>query len=554
MELNKQQLKKILVEGGYLEAADWQTAEAETTRRKIEIIDYLFDEGLLDKDVFGQAMAEFFGVPYADLNSNMPDADQIKLVTEDLATKYRLVLFKKSPENLIITTDQPDNPELKKVLLKVFGKNVKLAYSLTEDIDAVLISYRQALATRFSQIIKEKHRIAPEIVDEIFSDAITYRASDIHFEPEPNEVVVRFRVDGILAEAGRLPKEFYEGIVNRIKVKSRLRTDEHFAAQDGSMFYEREGVAADMRVSIVPILDGEKIVIRLLSHYVRGYGLGDLGLSLRDQKIIEVASEKPFGMILTVGPTGSGKSTTLYAMLKKINSRDVNITTIEDPVEYKIAGINQIQVNTATNLTFAKGLRSIVRQDPDIIMVGEIRDTETTDIAINAALTGHLLLSTFHANDAATGIPRLLDMGAEPFLLASTLQLIMAQRLTRKICEKCRVSYKIKSDQLAATYPQVKGFFKSGDLTLYKGKGCPVCHGTGYAGRIALFEIISITPELQELILNHPSSMQIWQLAQKQGSVSMFEDGITKVLAGTTTVEEVVRVAMPMPLISSSKK
>ncbi len=552
MELNQQQLKKILVEGGYLEEADWLTAEAETARRHIEIIDYLFDEGLLDKDVFGQAMAEFFGVPYADLNSNMPDAEQVKLVTEDLAIKYRIVLFKKTPKSLVITTDQPDNKELKEVLIKAYGKNVKIAYSLTEDINTVLVSYRQELATRFSQIIKEKHRIAPEIVDEIFSDAITYRASDIHFEPEPYEVVVRFRIDGILAEAGRLPKEFYEGIVNRIKVKSRLRTDEHYAAQDGSMFYEREGIAADMRVSIVPILDGEKIVIRLLSHYVRGYGLSDLGLSLRDQKVIEAASEKPFGMILTVGPTGSGKSTTLYAILKKINSRDVNITTIEDPVEYKISGVNQIQVNTATNLTFAKGLRSIVRQDPDIIMVGEIRDPETTDIAINAALTGHLLLSTFHSNDAATGIPRLLDMGAEPFLLASTLQLIMAQRLTRKICENCRVSYKVKTEQLVAKYPQVRGFFKSGDLTLYQGKGCPICHGTGYTGRVALFEIISITPELQELILTHPSSLQIWQLAQKQGSISMFEDGIAKVLTGTTTIEEVTRVATP--IILSPKK
>jgi len=545
-KMDQQQLKKILVDSGYVDLKDWLSAESESNKRRIDPVDFLINQGSLNKDVYGQAMAEFFGVPYADLNSNMPSKEQIKELPEDVAVGMRLVLFKKTPKELILATDQPKNEKLLSYIKEKSVKiKIKLAYSLTEDIDSALLAYRQALATRFSKIIKEKHRIAPEIVDEIFFDAITYRASDIHFEPALEEVIVRFRIDGVLEEAGKLPREFYEGIVNRIKVKSRLRTDEHFSAQDGSLSYVKDNVGADMRVSIVPILEGEKIVIRLLSHYVRGLGLSDLGLSEKDQKLIEESANKPFGMILVVGPTGSGKTTTLYAVLKKLNTRDVNITTIEDPVEYKVVGVNQIQVNTQTNLTFAKGLRSVVRQDPDIIMVGEIRDNETAEISINAALTGHLLLSTFHANDASTGIPRLLDMGAEPFLLASTLEMIIAQRLARRICEKCRVSYVVKKNELIKKYPILSNYFKQNNITLYYGKGCGACHNSGYNGRVALFEIIKSSPRLQELILTSPSASQIWKLARQEGALSMFDDGVAKSLSGLITIDEVMRVVAP---------
>lgn len=547
MDINKEQLKDILVSGGYLDESDWNKAESESKKSNSYVLDYLMERGMLSGDVFGQAVAEFLGLSYADLNSNMPEKEQILKIPEDVATKYRLVLFKSGPKSLILATDNPQNPELSEFLKEKFKDfKVKLAYSLTEDIDAAFLVYRKALETKFSEIIKEKHRIAPEIVDEIFSDAISYRASDIHFEPEEKEVIIRFRIDGVMEEAGRLPKEFYEGILNRIKIKSKLRTDEHFATQDGSMSYSRDGMGADMRVSIAPILDGEKVVIRLLSHYVRGIGLGDLGLSVKDQRILEKASLRPFGMILVVGPTGSGKSTTLYAILKKLNNRSVNITTIEDPVEYKIKGVSQIQVNPNTNLTFAKGLRSMVRQDPDIIMVGEIRDSETAEIAINSALTGHLLLSTFHANDAAASIPRLMDMGVEPFLLASTIEIIVAQRLTRRLCEKCRYSEIAKKEYLAKFPKEVGKYFSGKNRTIFKAKGCPVCNGTGYKGRIGLFEVIVSTPELKTLLAKNPSVHEIWSLCSKQGSHTLFEDGLEKVANGFTSLEEVMRVAPPL--------
>lgn len=426
------------------------------------------------------------------------------------------------------------------------GKKISLAYALIEGIEASFVHYQKPLETRFSKIINNKGRVAPELLGEIFDDALAYHASDIHFEPQIKEVLVRFRVDGVLHEAGRIPKEYYENILNRIKVQSGLRIDEHFAAQDGSLRYEKNATFVDLRTSIVPTVEGEKVVLRVLSAYVQGFSLADIGLSEVHQRLLEQAAEKPFGMILVAGPTGSGKTTTLYALLKLVNSPDVNITTIEDPVEYRVVGLNQIQVNPQTNLTFSKGLRSIVRQDPDIILVGEIRDEETAEISVNAALTGHLLYSTFHANDAATAIPRLLDMGIEPFLLASTLEVIVAQRLVRKICDHCKHSVtKPLSDFNTPQLKPIATYFEGKSVNLYEGKKCDACGNTGYKGRTAIFEFIQITQEMQNLILKSPSTKEIWQLARKEGSKTLFEDGIDKVKAGITTLEELLRVAEP---------
>lgn len=302
----------------------------------------------------------------------------------------------------------------------------------------------------------------------------------------------------------------------------------------------------DLRVSLIPTVEGEKVVMRVLGSYVAGLSFADVGFSDVHREIIERSIAKPFGMILTVGPTGSGKTTTLYSLLKLLNKPDVNITTIEDPVEYKMTGTNQIQVRESGNMTFARGLRSIVRQDPDIILVGEIRDQETAEISVNAALTGHLLLSSFHANDAATAMPRLVDMGIEPFLLASTLEIIIAQRLVRRICSNCRYSLPASTAMEAVHIPNIKWaeYLKPSD-TVYAGKGCNVCAGSGYNGRVALFEIIEVTPEMQELMLHSPSTRQIETLARKQGSPSMFWDGIDKVKLGMTTLSEVVRVVPP---------
>ncbi len=542
-------IKELLIAGSYISDEDAQKAEEVAKSSSISFIDALLRDGIVNSDIVGQATAESFNVPYADLNSAAIPADQIRKIPEELAKKLRVILFNEEKEDEVtVTTDAPDQADLEKELKGIFpGKKINLAYSLSEDIDNLFIFYEKPLDTRFSKIIEESDRVAPEILEEIFDDAITYKASDIHFEPQARVVVIRFRVDGVLHEAGRLPKEYYENVLNRIKVKSALRIDEHYAAQDGALHYDgKNGISVDMRTSLVPIVEGEKVVLRVLGSYVQGLTFNDLGLTPRNQELLREAAEKPFGMILVVGPTGSGKTTTLYSLLKMLNNPDTNITTIEDPVEYKVQGLNQIQVNQITGLTFARGLRAIVRQDPDIILVGEIRDLETVEISVNAALTGHLLLSTFHANDAATAIPRLLDMGTEPFLLSSTMNLIIAQRLVRKICEHCKVSVVKKPEDFNT--PQLKGVIKylpAKNLTLYEGKKCEVCGFTGYKGRTSIYEVIKITPTMQELIVKRPSAQEIWELARKEGAKSVFEDGLEKVKNGFTTIEELIRIAPP---------
>lgn len=547
MNIDNKKLATVLLDGNYLTEDVMKQADEAVSKNGKTLFAHLLDQKLLNEDIIGQAIAESFGVSYSDLNSNQPKKEQILKIPEEVARKYRCVLFEESKDkkHVTITTDDPKK-ELAPELSQLFpNQKVIITYSLTEDIDTAFFHYQKTLDTRFSKIIESKQHIAPEILEQIFEDAYMFHASDIHFEPRAKEVVVRFRVDGVLHEAGTIPKEHYENILNRIKVQSRLRIDEHFAAQDGSMRFEKGDTVFDLRTSIVPTVEGEKIVLRMLAAYVQGFGLSNLGMSEDHQEILAEVARKPFGMILVTGPTGSGKTTTLYAVLKLLHKPEVNITTIEDPVEYKVVGINQIQVNPQTNLTFAKGLRSIVRQDPDIILVGEIRDEETAEIAVNAALTGHLLLSTFHANDAATAVPRLLDMKVEPFLLASTVEVIIAQRLVRRICSSCRHSVSSTPKEIALKFPGAKEFFKEKDITLYAGKGCNVCGDTGYQGRAAIFEFIRVTPELQDVILKNPSTKEIWELAKKQGSQSMFEDGIEKVKNGTTTLEELVRVAPP---------
>ena len=549
MEITDQKIKEILLSEDYVTKQDIKKAEEFAKSHHSSIIEYLITRGIITKDLLGQATAEFFNVPYADLNSKQPSREQVLEIPAKTAKNFRAVLFDKKDNQVIVTTDQPDQKELKPALKEVFkAKEIDIYYSLSEDVDEALINYRKPLETRFGKIIEAENRVAPEIIDEIIADASALRASDIHLEPQEKEIIVRFRVDGVLYEVGRIPKIYYDNILNRIKVQAHLRIDEHFSAQDGAIRYigKKAEKPIDLRVSIIPTLDGEKVTTRLLSLYIQSFTLADLGLSANGQELVESQAKKPFGMILATGPTGSGKTTTLYALLKILNHPEVNITTIEDPVEYRIIGTNQIQVNPDTNLTFADGLRSIIRQDPDIILVGEIRDNETAEIAVNAALTGHLLLSTFHANDAPTAIPRLLDMGIEPFLLASTLEVIVAQRLARKICENCRHSVSTKQSDIIKILPQAELYFPEKTTDLYQGKGCKNCGGTGFRGRVAIFEIINVTKEIKDLILTNPSTKQIWDLAKSQGAQSLFEDGVEKVKNGVTTLEELLRVAAPV--------
>lgn len=540
-------IKTILLQENYISEADSKAAETASHDSR-GYVDYLIEHELLSKTLLGQAIAEAYKIPFIDLANNPPGKENATKIPETIARANRAVYVKTLNDKIVvIATDTPEKVD-QKVLASLFPKlKIGLTYTLPDYIEESFALYEQPLDTRFSQIIGSGKRVAPEIVDEIIKDALRYRASDIHFEPQTEEVVIRFRVDGNLREAGKVPKIYYENILNRIKVESGMRIDEHQTAQDGAIQRPIDDErTVDLRVSLVPTVEGEKVVMRVLGSYIQSFSLEDIGLDAAHQTMLENYASRPFGMILTVGPTGSGKSTTLYSIVKLLNKPNVNITSIEDPVEYKMAGVNQIQVREQSNLTFAKGLRAIVRQDPNIILVGEIRDQETAEISVNAALTGHLLLSTFHSNDAATAIPRLVDMGIEPFLLASTLEIVISQRLVRRICNRCRYSLpasealKVFSGKTAG----VAKYFAKTD-TVYDGKGCNACNGTGFVGRSAIFQFIEVTPEMQDLIIKNPSTREIETLARKQGSRPMFEDGIEKVKTGITSIAEVMRVAEP---------
>jgi type II secretory ATPase GspE/PulE/Tfp pilus assembly ATPase PilB-like protein len=545
MDIDQNKIKEILLKENYINKANAEKADEYVKNKEGEFLDYFMSNGLLTKDLFGQALAESFNVPYLDLNTNVPEKNLILKIPEEMAIKFRAILFKETEKTVIIATDNPSAQGIKEEIKKVIpDKEISVGFSLSEDIDSLFPLYKKTLDTRFNKIIEESEKIAPEIIDEIIDDALGFKASDVHFDLQDSEVIIRFRIDGLLHEAGRIPITYYANILNRVKVQAGMKIDEHFSAQDGAIRFDKNGQSVDMRVSVVPTLEGEKIVIRIFAEYMKNLTLDDLGLSKYHQKLILRAAQRPFGMVLVTGPTGSGKTTTLYALLKDLNTPEKNIATIEDPVEYKIPGVNHIQVNSATNLTFADGLKSLVRQDPDVILVGEIRDKETAAISINAALSGHLLFSTFHANDAASVIPRFLEMGIEPLYLSLTLKLVVAQRLVRKICNKCKYSYKISIKELSDIFPEAHNFFGK-ETTLYKGKGCPSCSGSGYRGRTAIFEMVEVDSEMEKLMLTNPSAQQIWLAEKKRGIQPIFNDGLEKVKDGTTTIEELLRVADP---------
>jgi type IV pilus assembly protein PilB len=545
MKIDDQKALEILVKEEYISKKDLKDAIEKSEKSNLTPLNYLINNNLLSIDLIGQAMAEYFGVSYADLNTSPPTAEQVSRIPEEIAKKFNAVIFKEDKREVVVATDDPKNPELAENLKTIFsGKKVALVYGMTVDIKNTFANYKTKLSTRFSEIIKAEGKVAPELTLEIISDALDLNASDIHFEPKSNETIIRFRIDGILHEVGKISKEYYENIINFLKISASLRIDEHRSTQDGAIRFNTKTDSADARLSIVPVVDGEKVVLRILSRHISDLSMENIGFSEDDQKIFENAIRKPFGMIIISGPTGSGKTTTLYSLISKISNPEINITTIEDPVEYIMDSANQIQVNNEAGVTFAKGLRSIVRQDPDVILVGEIRDRETAEISVNAALTGHLLFSTFHANNAATTFLRLGDMGIEKFLLASTIEMVAAQRLLRRICEKCRSSRAVDESYLSKFPSKFRSYLKN-IPTVYFGKGCPVCNGTGYKGRIAAFEIIQVTPEIQDLILKNATAGEIWELAKKQGAKSLFEDACEKAKLGTTSFEEVFRVAPP---------
>ncbi|HEU4965934.1 MAG TPA: ATPase, T2SS/T4P/T4SS family [Candidatus Saccharimonadales bacterium] len=519
-----QDLHRILVQQHYITEEESAAAEGSAVN-STEYVAALIHRGVLSETLLGQALAEHYHVRFVDLLLAPPTAKDIQRIPEDIARMYSLIYSHEDEHGVVIATTEPTTAAERKMaaLRPLFSKKkITFAYALPAGLEACFRAYEKPLGTRFSKIIQSSTRVAPEIVHEIMKDALGFRASDIHFEPHTSDVLVRFRIDGTLREAGHIPKPYYENILNRIKVESGMRIDEHLSAQDGSLQQHIGDETIDVRISIAPTIDGEKIAMRLLRSYVQGLALTDLGLDERHRATLENAARKPFGMILAVGPTGSGKTTTMYSLLKLLNRPDVNITSIEDPVEYKMTGVNQIPVRQQAGMTFARGLRSIVRQDPDIILVGEIRDQETADISVNAALTGHLLLSTFHANNAAAAIPRLIDMGIEQYLLASTLELIVAQRLVRTICMQCR--YSLTVAQMLRDFridpSAVRGYFTPTD-NVYAGKGCHACNGSGYTGRTAIFECIHMNQALQDTILHAPTAAAFAATAQEQGETTM---------------------------------
>ena len=451
----------------------------------------------------------------------------------------------------------PGNLENREFIERKTGEKVIPYFATSADILKALAHYKKEIKEEFEELIGEtlkelkKTKIANKslpiirMVDLILNYGYENRASDIHLEPYEKKIILRYRIDGVLHDVLTLEKSVHEFLISRIKIMARLRTDVHEAVQDGHFSFKAENKKVDVRVSIAPIEEGEKAVLRLLSERARRFDLKELGFSSKNLTIIKRNLKKPWGMILSAGPTGCGKTTTLYAMLKILNTREVNIMTIENPIEYDISGVSQIQVNPKTNLTFSQGLKAIIRQDPNIIMVGEIRDKDTAELAVDAATTGHLVLSTFHSIDASSVLIRLQNMGIEPFVIASTINIAIAQRLVRKICQKCIESYEISVLKLSSSLPEslIDKFpkTKKNTVRLFRGKGCPVCQETGYLGRIGIFEILEISGPIKKLIMEKTNASKIREQAIESGMVTMFEDGLEKVQNAITTMEEILR-------------
>jgi type IV pilus assembly protein PilB len=519
-----------------------------------------FEEKLLTQDLIsdvdlGKTVAALLKIPFIDLSTVQIPTALTYLIPEEYARTHKIIAFEETDNALKIAMANPaDDSLIRQFIEQKAHKKVSTYYTTQRSLEKILKIYKQNLQRSYDEMLKEQVDAAGKeslseapierIVDILIEYAYDNGASDIHLEPEKEKSIVRFRIDGVLQEVLSFKPDIHSQVISRIKFLAKLRTDEHLSAQDGKIQTKIENEELDIRVSIIPIVHGEKCVLRLLSARYRQFGLADLGMSDTDLKKVSNASAKPYGMILSTGPTGSGKTTSMYAILKILNTKERNIATIEDPVEYEIEGLNQIQVNPKTNLTFAEGLRSILRQDPNIIYVGEIRDDETADIAVNSAMTGHLVLSTLHTNDAATALPRLLDMNIEPFLVASTVNIIIAQRLVRKICEKCKVSEVKAIAELEKHFDKelLQKYFKNKqELRVYSGKGCPVCKNTGYVGRIGIFEVLELSSEIQDLVVAKSDSAKIMQQAIFEGMTTMIEDGLFKMQEGITTTEEILR-------------
>ena len=562
-------LKKLITDEGLINPEEFDRLTIETERKRQNPVDLLISRGFITLDYFYTILSKALKVPRIDIRAQKIDEEVLNLLPKDLAQAKRVLIFNREADGTLdVAMEDPTNLATLDFIQRRVGAKLKSFLVTDADLDWSFSLYEARIAQDFRKIIEENvetslrsHITGEEqlataaaelpivaIVDNLLAYAASLRTSDIHLEISEENVLVRFRVDGILHEIIRIPKAAHSAITARIKLLAGLRIDEHSRPQDGRFRFKSGSQLTDVRVSVMPTFYGEKTEMRFLVATQKPLAFSEIGMLDDHIKILEENVKKTFGMLLVCGPTGSGKTTTLYSILNILNRPEVNIVTIEDPIEYNVGSVNQTQVNPAADITFANGLRAFLRQDPNIIMVGEIRDSETADIAVQAALTGHLVLSSLHTNDAPTAVPRLIDMGIPSFLVAAVLNVVMSQRLVRQIHRDCIESYTPDEKALAAIHKQLIDLgFDPKDIhlpkILYRGRGCPADNFTGYLGRVGIFEIMNITDELRKLIISPDFSLDnLTKLAHKEGMISMFEDGMRKVERGTTTIEELLRV------------
>ncbi|KKQ28343.1 MAG: type II secretion system protein E [Candidatus Levybacteria bacterium GW2011_GWA2_37_36] len=572
-DFNSQQLPEhktltdVLLEDGLITKEQYDDIKVKSTSQGVSSAIILESMGIIDEKKLAEEKAKLLGVPFISLETTSFSPQAISFIPKTVVERFSLIpfLYDEKARTLSIAMSNPVDLEALQFIMQKTGLTIKSFAASGEEVKkAISEQYSQEIVGEVGEALAEteaykmtrtvdskqigeiiKEAPIAKIVSTILEYAVTSRASDVHIEPQEDRVRVRYRIDGILYDKLSLPKNVQDAVISRIKILSEMKIDEHRLPQDGRFNFKISNEEVDLRIAILPTAHGEKILMRLLRKTGGIPTLDELGLNGNSLRNIETAMLRPHGIILVCGPTGSGKTTTLYSILAKLNTTRVNIMSLEDPIEYQLSGVNQVAVNPAVGLTFATGLRAFLRQDPNIILVGEIRDKETNELALQAALTGHLVFSTLHTSNAAGALPRLLDLGAENFLLASTINAILGQRIVRRICDNCKEEYsplpqileEIKKT-LGRIFPQTQT-----DIKLSRGKGCDQCAKSGYLGRIGIFETLPITPKIANLALESADSATIEEEAIREGMITMKQDGYLKVLQGITTVEEVLRVA-----------
>jgi len=581
MHIDDEQLKKALLAGSLVSDDDFEDVKKKASKKKQKISDILLSEGKISETELRKVEAFVLGIPFVSLMKEKIDFKILSLVPETIARNYNIIAYKKNEKNLEVAMLDVDDLSVIDFIKKKSGLKIQPRLTDSESIKSALVQYKQSLQSEFGDIIQKEAGVLKldkseegitdkskeelkkmaedlpviKIVDSLIFQAILQNASDIHIEPGEKELVIRYRIDGILHDVMKLPKNSASGITARIKVLSNLKLDEKRLPQDGRFKIEQQGEKVSFRVSTLPTFYGEKTVIRILKESSEGFTLEGLGFHGEGLEKIHHSLKQKTGMILATGPTGSGKTTTLYTMLSILNKPEVNISTVEDPIEYQMPRINQVQVKPQIGLTFANGLRSLLRQDPNIIMVGEIRDGETAGLAVNAALTGHLVLSTIHTNSAAGAVPRMIDMGILPFLIVSTVKTILAQRLVRRLTKEKEKYFlsnvELKDLSKIVDLDRVLLFLRAekiigekdswDKIPFYKAKKNEESPD-GYAGRVGIHEVLSVNETIKELIIKGASTDEIQRQAKSEGMTTMIEDGVFQAALGNTSLEEVFRV------------